>query len=478
MNILKKVYLTIETCDLVRPGETVVLGVSGGADSVALVRLLCDLEKLQQHGWKLHIAHVNHQLRGKEADEDEKFVKKFAKSLDLPFSSRRVDVKALKDAQHLSLEEAARKGRHEALQDIAVAAGANKIALAHTLDDQSETILHRIIRGASLRGIKGMAPIRLLSRKHDLFVIRPMLELERSEVRRYLEERKVAWREDSSNADVSYMRNRLRLELIPQIERMYNPRFKYALVKLGQTAAAFYLLVREIAFEMYENVKLIGKEGEVCLSAKEFAKLPIPVQTLIVDRAMKELQGRMPQLTFEHYMDIISLCADDGQPRTLMLPKGVEATRESYVLKLYRPQPQEKPFKFGVQKIKVPGRTLIKKLNLSIEAELLEGKVVGLADYVESKDASEEIIDCDRVEGGLFVRMRKIGDQFRPLGSQGSTKLKKFFIDTKIPKQLRDRVPILSDDKKIICVVGYRIGDDVKVTEATRRILKLRFRKL
>lgn len=478
MNLLKKVYLTIETCDLVRPGETVICGVSGGADSVAMVHILRELDQLQQHGWKLHLAHVNHTLRGKEADEDEKFVKKFAKSLDLPCSTRRVDVKAFKEAQHLSMEEAARKLRHEALTEIALSAGASKIALAHTLDDQAETILHRIIRGASLRGIKGMAPIRLLSRKHDLFIVRPMLELERGEVRRYLEDRKIAWREDQSNADKAYMRNRLRLELIPQIERTYNPRFKYALVKLGQTAAAFYLLVREIAYEMYENVKLIGKEGEVCLSAKEFSKLPIPVQTLIVDRAMKDLQGRIPQLTFEHYMDIISLCSDEGQPRTIMLPKGVEATRESYVLKLYRHTEQEKPFKFGAQKLKVPGRTLIKKLNLAIEAEVMEGKVVGLADYVESKDPSEEILDLDHLDGPLVVRMRKIGDQFRPLGSQGSTKLKKFFIDTKIPKQVRDRVPLLSDDRKIVCVVGYRIGDEVKVTEATRRVLKIRFRKV
>jgi tRNA(Ile)-lysidine synthase len=475
VNILKKVFLTIDACDLIRPEETVLCAVSGGADSVAMLHILAELEKLQQQKWKLHVAHVNHGLRGKEADDDEKFVKKTAKELGLPFSSKSVDVLQVRTTDKLSVEEAARKLRHEALKKLAVDVGARKIALAHTLDDQSETIMHRIIRGAGLRGLRGMGPIRLVSKKHELFLIRPLLEMERTEVRTYLTERTLEWREDASNLDRTFMRNRLRHDLLPMIERDFNPRFKYALVKLGQTASAFYLLVREIAGEIYENVKLISKEGEVCLSAEEFGRVPIPVQTLILDRAFKTLSGRIPPLTFEHYMDIISLCGDQGHSKTIMLPRGVEARREGYVLKLYRPTPEPEPFRFNATSLKIPGRTILRKLGLTVDAEVMQGKVVGLLDYMQNKDQTEEILDFDRVKGALTVRQRKSGDTFHPLGSSGSMKLKKFMIDSKVPQNIREHIPIITDDSRIVWVLGYRIADEVKVTDATRQVLKLKF---
>lgn len=477
MNIIKKVFLTVDACDLIRAEETVLCGVSGGADSVAMLMVLQELEKLQTQGWKLHVAHVNHMMRGHDSDEDEKFVKKLAKSLDLPFHARKVDVLQVRTTDKLSVEEAARKLRHEVLRKLAVEVGAQKIALAHTLDDQAETIMHRIIRGAGLRGIRGMSPIRLLSKKHDLFLIRPMLELERSEVRGYLKERQLPWREDASNLDKTFMRNRLRLDLLPMIERDFNPRFKYALVKLGQTSSAFYLLVREIAQEIYENVRLISQEGEICFSAEEFSRVPIPVQTLILDQAFKELCGRIPGLTFEHYMDVIALTGEQGHTKRIMLPRGIEARREGYVLKLARSRPEPESFRFNTTKLKIPGRTVLRKLGLTFEAEVMQGKVVGLVDYMKNKDQTEEIFDLDRVKGELSVRQRQSGDQFHPLGAAGSMKLKKFLIDSKVPAGFRDRIPVVCDEERIIWVAGYRLADDVKVTDKTRQVLKLKFLK-
>lgn len=477
MNIIKKVFLTVDACDLIRAEETVLCAVSGGADSVAMLTVLQELEKLQAQGWKLHVAHVNHMLRARESDEDEKFVKKLAKSLDLPFHTRKVDVLQVRTTDKLSVEEAARKLRHEVLRKLALEVGAQKIALAHTLDDQAETIMHRIIRGAGLRGIRGMSPVRLLSKKHDLFLIRPMLELERGEVRAFLTERKIAWREDASNLDKTFMRNRLRLDLLPAIERDFNPRFKFALVKLGQTSSAFYLLVREIAQEIYENVKLISQEGEVCFSAEEFSRVPIPVQTLIVDQACKELCGRIPGLTFEHYMDVIALTGEEGHTKRIMLPRGIEARREGYVLKLARSRPDPEAFRFNMTKLKVPGRTVLRKLGLTFEAEVMQGKVVGLLDYMKNKDQTEEIFDLDRVKGELSVRQRQSGDLFHPLGASGSMKLKKFLIDSKVPAGFRDRIPVVCDEERIIWVAGYRLADDVKVTDQTRQVLKLKFLK-
>jgi tRNA(Ile)-lysidine synthase len=323
-----------------------------------------------------------------------------------------------------------------------------------------------------------MAPIRVISRKQDLFVVRPLIEIERYEIETYLREKGVAYKTDLTNFDTSLTRNKIRHKLFPLLESEFNPRAKMALVKLGQTAGSFYLLLREIANEVYENTKMISGEGEVCLSVEEFAKLPPAIQTLIIDRSVKTVLGRVPQLNFEHYLEIISLCGEHGYQKAIRLPRGLEARREGYILKIARPQAPAPPLKFAHRKIRIPGRTLIKKLNLEIDAELQEGKIVGLKEYIRNKDYTEEIIDYEKLEGPLVVRLRKGGDAFVPLGSRGSTKLKKFFIDNKVPKAVRDRVPILTDGKRIVWVVGYRIGDGVKITDATKKVLKLKVKRL
>jgi tRNA(Ile)-lysidine synthase len=478
VNILKKVYLTIEGYDLIRQGETVLCAVSGGADSVAMLHILRELNEVQQLNWKIHVGHVNHGLRGKSSDEDEEFVKNLAQKLQLPFHAARVDVKGHQKQTRTTLEEAGRELRHDWLEKQALELQAQKVAIAHTLDDQAETILHRILRGTGLRGLKGMAPIRVVSKKHDLFIVRPMIELERYEIETYLRERGIAYKTDVTNYDTSHTRNKIRHKLLPMIESEFNPRVKMALVKLGQTAGSFYLLLREIANEVYENTRMISGEGEVCLSVEEFSRLPPAIQTLIIDRAVKTVLGRVPQLNFEHYLEIISLCGEHGYQKAIRLPRGLEARREGYVLKIAHPQPPPPAIKFAHRKLKVPGTTLIKKLNLEIDTEVQEGKIVAFKDFIRNKDYTEEVIDYEKLDGPLVLRLRKGGDTFVPLGSRGSTKLKKFFIDNKVPKTVRDRVPILTDGKRIVWVVGYRIGDEVKITDATKKVLKMKVRRV
>jgi tRNA(Ile)-lysidine synthase len=251
-----------------------------------------------------------------------------------------------------------------------------------------------------------------------------------------------------------------------------------ALVKLGQTAGSFYLLLREIANEVYENTRMLAAEGEIALNVEEFAKLPPAIQTLIIDKAVKQLVGVSPQLNFEHYVGIISLCGEQGHGKAIRLPKGLEARRESYIVRIHKPSSPPPPPRFRSAKLRVPGSTVIKKLNIQIDAEVLEGTMVGLKEYIRNKDYTEEVLDLEKVRGSLTIRLRQRGDHFTPLGARGSTKLKKFFIDNKVPKAMRDRVPILADGDSILWVVGYRLGDTVKVTDGTKRVLKLKVRRL
>lgn len=478
MNILKKVYLTIEGYDLIRRNEVVLCGVSGGADSICMLHILKELNEIEDFRWKLIVAHVNHGLRGKESDEDEQYVKQVTEKLGLPFMAVHADVKREKEREGLSMEEAGRKLRHKLLRDIAMKEKAQKIALAHTFDDQSETILFRIIRGTGLRGLRGIPAIRMLSKRDDLFLIRPMIEVERGEIEAYLKEKKIPFRQDSSNFDTTITRNFIRRDLLPTIEKRLNPRVKYALVKLGQISRSFYVCMREISKEIFEGVRLMGREGEIDFSVQEFSKFPPAIQTLVIDQAVRQLLGRLPHLNFEHYVGVISLCSNYGHGKVVQLPKGLQAKRESYVLKIYRPQAVTATPKFNKKRMTVPGNTNVNKLSMEIYTQVIKGKLSGLQDYIRDKDYTEEVIDYDRIEMPLTVRLRHKGDVFRPLGSPGHCKLKEFFIDQRIPREFRDRVPIVVDkNDRIVWVVGYRISDDVKVTDHTKRILKFKVKR-
>jgi tRNA(Ile)-lysidine synthase len=478
MNILKKVYLTIEGYDLIRRNESVLLGVSGGPDSMCMLHLLKELNEIEDFRWKLIVAHVNHGLRGKEAEEDEQFVRATTEKLGLQFISVKADVKEEQAREKLSPEEAARNVRHRVLRSLAMKEKAQKIAVAHTFDDQSETILFRIIRGTGLRGLRGIPAIRVLSKKEDLFLVRPMLEVERSEIEQYLKEKKIPHRQDSTNLDTTITRNFIRRDLLPTIEKRLNPRVKYALVKLGQISRSFYLCMREISKEIFEGVRLMGKEGEVAFSVQEFSKFPPAIQTLVIDQGVRALLGRLPHLNFEHYVGVISLCSNYGHGKVVQLPKGLQAKRESYVLKIYHPREAAEPPKFKHKRLTIPGNTKVNKLSLDIQTQVLKGKLTGLQDYIRDKDYTEEVVDADRLEMPLTVRLRHRGDVFRPLGSPGHCKLKEFFIDQRIPREFRNRVPIVVDKGgRIVWVVGYRISDDVKVTDATKRILKFKIKR-
>jgi tRNA(Ile)-lysidine synthase len=478
MGILKKIYLTIEGYDLIRRRETVLMGVSGGPDSVCMAHALHELNGMEEFGWNLIVAHINHKLRGPESDEDERFVKTLAKRMGLPFVSIRANVKRLMKLQKLSPEEAARKARFKALRELAVREGAQKILLAHTFDDQAETILFRALRGTGLRGLRGIPSIRMISRKSDLFVVRPLLEVERADVNAYVKDNKLKVRTDPTNRDTAITRNYIRHELLPAIEDRLNPRVKYALVKLGQISRSFYVCMKEISKEIYEGVKLISKEGEVAFSVQEFSKFPPAIQTLVIDKALRKLTGRLPNLSFEHYVGIISLCSTYGHGKVVQLPKGLVAKRQSYVLKIFRPKEETPAPKIPKRKLTVPGKLTVKKLNLTIQSQVLKGKLAGLSDYIRDKDHTEEILDYDRIKFPVSLRLRRSGDVFHPLGSPGRTKLKDFFIDQHVPREYRDRVPLIVDQSgKIVWIVGYRISDDVKVTDKTRKILKLKFQR-
>jgi tRNA(Ile)-lysidine synthase len=352
----------------VAPAEPLLVGVSGGADSVAL------LDALVQLGHRPHVAHLNHQWRGNDSDADAEFVRELAGRYGLPVTT---EARAVPHN-----EDAARQARFEFFESIDI----RNVVLAHTADDQVETFLMRLIRGAGVEGLAGILPEKQIGR---LRILRPLLGVWRTEVIDYLKSRQLTWREDRSNADRQFLRNRLRHELLPLLEREYNPGIRDALWRTAEIVRA------------------------------ELEADPVAAQR----RAIR-------QLSFEQVEALRKLAAKEGWK-----------TIEQWPLNL-------------------AGATDLPELEVQF--------VVGEAG---------ERFDADALGDAPFIRTWREGDRFQPLGMVGEKKLQDFFVDEKVPRRERGRVPLLcATDGRIAWVVGYRIAEPFKVTERTRRVLPIAVR--
>lgn len=467
MDLLVRIRRTIERERLARPGARVLVALSGGADSVALLLIARELERdgdLVIAG----AAHLNHQLRGVDADDDERFCEALAARLGVRFLSERVDVAALAKAERWSLERAGRAARYALFERAADACAADAIAVAHTRDDQAETFLLRLLRGA---GARGLAAIRPRAGR----VIRPLLDVERHTLRAYLAAHGQPYREDASNADVSIPRNRVRHELLPHLQS----RFSSAVVDALARAAA--LAGQDEEFLCQEAIKLARRivlPDEATIDAAELAGAPRALSSRVALSALQRHAGGRA-VTFEHVERLLGL--REGQ--TVCLP-GQTAMRVGPTIHL-TPTPPDR----AVQTAQIGFRTSFAVL-LSIPGEVQlesQGVVVG-AEHLTDPAArqtrweargSEVGVAATRVELPLAVRSRRPGDRFRPLGAPGVRKLQDFFVDRKVPRGVRDTVPLVVDGRdRIVWVVGQSVAEEFRVTEPAQGVILLKVRHL
>lgn len=481
MKILKRIHQTIAAYDMIRKGEVVVCGVSGGPDSIAMLNALKEINDATGYGWKIIAAHVNHGLRGNEADQDEQFVRTHAEALGVQCIVRKVDVRKVKAEGKMTLEEAGRKARYMLLRQIAAELHAQKIAVGHTADDQAETVLFRVIRGSALRGLRGIPPIRIISRRQELFIVRPLIDLRRNEVIEYLTARSIPYRTDSSNFDTRIARNFIRHTLIPLIEKNLNPSLRSSLVKLGQISAASYGVLREVSREFLESVRLSSTKGYVYLNVEELNKYPAIVQSFIFEHAIKEVLGKPPNIGFVNYVDIIRVASTETSGKVVMLPDGLRVAKYGNTLRFYKEVKAElKPLDLQKKKLAVPGSVQIKPLGYEISATILKSRTEDwLKEFWADKTAKEEVVDFNKIAFPIYVRFRKKGEKFRPLGFSGDVRLKDFFSSAKVPKDERDRVPLIVDaNDNILWVVGFRVSDTCRVDDKTKKMVRFTVRKI
>ncbi|WP_166510808.1 tRNA lysidine(34) synthetase TilS [Desulfallas thermosapovorans] len=461
MPLLQPVAEQIDKYHMITPGETVVVGVSGGPDSMALLHILCRLRDTLKI--KLVVAHLNHCFRGAEADADARFVEDTARRLQLPAFVEARDVPAYIEGRGISPQVAAREVRYNFLDEVAVKTGASRVVLGHHADDQAETILLHILRGTGAGGLKGMLPVR------DDFYIRPLLAVRRRDIEEYCRRHNLPTRMDSSNMQAKYMRNRVRLELLPLLESKYNPNLVEALNRLGEICRDEDDYMEQQATEIFCRTRLLSGGNTLRLDMEGLTAVPRALLRRVIRRAWAEMCGDQAEISYRHIEQVLAIINGGGGFRQVNLPRGI-ACKKYYGVLEFTLDREYKEIPFYQYFLKVPGITFIPEVGISIGAEIL---TAGEAGDPSGYGPWQVLLDYDLLTVPLVVRRRLSGDRFCPLGLEGTVKLKKFFIDQKIPRHARDCIPLVVSGNDIVWVVGIRPGEKWKVTDHTVNYLRL-----
>ena len=457
--LLDQVKRTIDRYHLLEKGDRLILGVSAGVDSMVLLHLLNAYR--EAFDLSLIVAHVNHGLRPEESEKEAELVQKESARLGLPFEYGQFNVKEFQKLGGLSPQDAARRIRFHFFYDLLQRHHAQKIALGHNADDQVETVLLRLIRGSGLQGLKGILPIR------EGKVIRPLLEVGRGEIESFAIEKKIPALVDSSNLKKDYLRNRIRLALIPLIEREYQPNFKEAVLKTSIILREENDYLEKGAEEAYQ--KIIQEERDT-LSFKfsEYQSLHQAIQWRVIKKILGRIYDGGIVKEEGEWSDVHKIYQKLHQSSPSFL---LELPHEVWVEKRYdivllgkggvKPLP---PFEVELPS---PGRTFIEEIGKEVVIE--EVNRDKFRNY--SGPSTTALMDYESLQFPLKMRNFRPGDRFYPLGVKGTQKLKDFFIDHKVPKFERPKIPLLISGEMIAWIVGYRIDERVKVTEKTKKVL-------
>jgi len=465
--LIHSVRRFIEDHRLIRSPGPLVVGVSGGPDSVCLLHVLYTLK--EELGIEPHMAHLNHRLRGAESDADEAYARKLGQDLGVPVTIESREVRAYQSARRCSLEEAAREVRYTFLADVAKAAGADAVAVAHTANDQAETILLHLIRGTGLAGLKGMRPLSRwnLPDGRILTLIRPLLETPRTETEAYCAAHHLSPRRDSSNLDPRHLRNRIRSELLPLLEA-YNPRIIESLCRTGRILADDLGYIQEQAERAAQSVLETLPEG-VSIDRQSLSALPPALRRHVLRAALEGLVGKLRDIESVHIEALMEALVRPPGTR-LSLPYGLTFYGDyvkSTIVCGENP-PEYLPPLAGEHRLCIPGETIFP--GWRVKARILERTVEDL-----DESPFTAYMDMDQTGAELRVRTRREGDRFQPLGMSMPKKLQDFMTDAKIPRGWRDRVPLVCAGGQIAWVVGWRIAHPFRVTDSTRRILEITF---
>ncbi len=489
LNVQVQAY--IRQHSLLEPGDAAVVGVSGGADSLCLLHLLRALAPALSV--RLHVAHLNHRLRGAEADADAASVAMLAADWDLPCTVGRVDVAALAAAPGVSLEEAARHARYRFLAGVAAEAGATVIAVGHNADDQAETVLMHFLRGSGVAGLRGMlpriplgdyrlggqAPSPLRVSASPCLLVRPLLNIPRAEIEAYCAQHGLAPRFDRSNEDTTFYRNRLRHELLPLLET-YNPNIRAILAHTAEVLTGDYEVLRQQTAAAWAAVALPAGPAEVRFDLARWRDLPLGLQRATVREAAARLRWSLRDIGWEHVETAVQLARRGVTGQEATLPSGLALAISYGVLRVAE---TAAPWPAGVPQIAGPiALPHNGALDLGGGWRVIVARVLRAAlpaDFAANPDPWAAWLDADAVGPALHLRPRAPGDRFCPQGMGGQVvRVNEFMINAKAPRAVRAGWPLLIGSGGIAWLPGLRLDERVAVGPATRWVWHVRFTQL
>jgi len=444
---------------MVAPGQTVLVAFSGGPDSTALLHALRRLKDRL----KIRVAacHVHHGLRGAEADADAAHAGAFAQSLKVPFVEKRADVSAVAEGRKLSVEAAAREVRYALLDEAADEVAAERIATGHTADDQAETVLLNLLRGAGPGGLAGIPPVRGR-------IIRPLLNIARAEVESYCQVQGLTYRTDASNLDLQFTRNRIRHQVMPLL-REVQPNAAGALCRLAEIMRGEDEVLESLSQSLLARISSDLDDG-VAVELLSLMPLPIGMRRRVLKEAVAWVKGENLDIPLERIEALSELAMSGRTGAVVEAGGGVRAERGYDALTIRRGR-RAHPGPGRERELAVPGFVIVPEARVILQARAARRQK-------PPKDARIALLDADTLSPPLLVRFWREGDRFVPLGMSSEVKLHDFFVNRKIPRLERGRVPLVASKGEIVWVVGQRISDRHKITETTRRVARLEARPL
>lgn len=458
-DLLEKVCAYAVEHAMFAPGQTVLVAVSGGPDSVCLLDLLN--RSRARLGISLHVAHLDHGLRGRASRNDARFVRRLADKMNLPCEVGVSDVKALAKSEGRSLEDAARQSRYRFLEEVSGRVGASRVALGHTRSDQAETVLLRLVRGSGATGLAAIRPVR------DARYVRPLLEVSREEVENYLRFRGLRFCKDLTNLDLRFTRNRLRRDLLPRLRLDYNPDVEGALARAATLLSAEDDWLEEQAGRALSKSRQLAPSGKIVLDVNRVLGYHLALRRRVIRKALEETGCEGDSLGFGGVERLVK--ALGGHPVAFQVSEEVSASCDGSSLILSR---RVLPFDIPVR---IPGRTRILPLGLVLSARIRS--VADVEPLVHSAGPFDAFLDLRALDPGVSLRNPRKGDRIHPLGGSGSRKVSDLLIDARVPRPLRDSVPILAQGSTVHWVAGHRIANQARVTAATERVVHFRIHR-
>jgi tRNA(Ile)-lysidine synthase len=454
--MIKKVNQTIEKYNLLEKSERIVVALSGGPDSTALLAVLAPIAK--DLDLSLIVAHFNHGLRGVESDEDEKFSRDLSEQMGLAFVSGKMDKKRGKKG--ISPEDFYRRQRYDFLNKISEDYQAQKIALGHNLQDQAETVLLNILRGSGLEGLKGFLPMR------DGKFIRPLIEISRQEIISFLNEAGIQYCQDSSNEKKRYLRNQIRSELIPYLKEKFNPKIEKNLAQMAEILRLEDEFIRRHVDEVLKSSFIKRQQNRILLKIAYINELPPAIRLRLFKTILESLNPAKNGFSFSHIKFLDNLAQKCESGKRIDLPLGIEVRREYdyLILEAKKVGPKQMEYEYTMN---IPGSLYIKERKYTVRSELTT------KENVDFSDKNAVYLDLDKIHQPLIIRNRRDGDWFQPLGMQGQQKIKSLLIDHKIPRSKRNEIILLVDNISVIWIENMHLNDRVKITAETKDILKL-----